>query len=1067
MDEYAAHRRSRDPTEFLKTKMRFPRHAWWLYLALMLPVSVAYLAGPLNAGPAYNAIGFSGAVAMVVGVRMHRPAARSAWYVLAIAQVLFVGGDVLAYNYTAIVGGALPTTSLADVFYLSCYPVTAAGLLLLIRSRTPGRDWASLIDSAIVTIGLALLSWIVLIAPLAHNAALPLGTKLVSIAYPLADILVLGVAVRLAVGTGRRSSAFYMIVGALIVVLAADSAYGWSLLHGVHNLATPLDAGWIAAHLLFGAAALHPSMTTVSQAAGAKLRLTPVRFVAIAAAALIAPVIMVVKASARGGSDEIVVGCAAIVLFALVVVRMIGLARDQQAATARERTMRRAADAFVTATSPAEIVRAAQDAAGVLAGVAAQPTVLRVEERDGARLLVGADPSSGDGELQLPLTLLPEGVVDQLERRVAVDLCMVDLRGAEAVMLGPGLATPVFAVPILAQGRLAGAVALLDATDASNPTRSSLETLAGQVGLALESAALTESMVRTQSEARLSALVQHSTDVILVITADTTVEYASPSIRQILGYEDVQFVGQRLSGYVADEDQALFQPALAVLLTLASETSEAFEFRIRHRDGRLLYTECLITNLLSNTAVGGIVVNLRDITERKQFEAQLTYQAFHDPVTDLANRALFRDRVEHALSRRRDHSRSLAVLFLDLDDFKSINDRFGHLAGDRMLQTISSRLRAALRVSDTVARLGGDEFAVLLEEIVDETAVSEIVEGLLEAIRAPLLLDDHEVSAQCSIGIAIARSNSAGEAAATVDEVLRNADVAMYQAKAAGGDTYRYFKLEMHDAVVEQLALRADLNAAIAAGELTLAYQPIFDLASDEISGSEALLRWEHAVRGTVSPATFIPVAEDSGLIIPLGRWVLERACHDAMAFQHADPNAEHHTVSVNISARQLHRVEIVEEVRDALRSSGLDPVCLVLEITESLLIDDIELAIERLSALRTLGVRIAVDDFGTGYSSLNYIRRLPIDFLKIDKDFIDSVDANDMEGKLTAAMIGLARVLDLGCVAEGVERTAQHRRLKELGCDYAQGFLLARPMTADAMRELLVATVPAHVAAV
>jgi diguanylate cyclase (GGDEF)-like protein/PAS domain S-box-containing protein len=1054
------------PGSSWKTEMRFSRHAWWLYLALTLPISVAYLAGPLHAGPVYNAIGFSGTIAMIVGVRMHRPAARWAWYVLAIAQVLFVGGDVVAYNYTAIFGGALPAISLADVFYLSCYPVTAAGLLLLIRSRNPGRDWASLIDSAIVTIGLALLSWIVLISPLAHNGALPLGTKLVSIAYPLADILVLGVAVRLAVGTGWRSLAYYMIVGALIVVLAADSAYGWSLLHGVYNLGTPLDAGWIAAHLLFGAAALHPSMTTVSQQAAAKLRLTPVRFVAIAAAALIAPVIMVVEASARAGSDEIVVGCAAIVLFTLVVVRMIGLARDQQAATARERTMRQAADAFVTATSPTEIVLAAQDAAGVLAGAAAQPTVLRIVERDGARCLVGADPRGGDGELQLPLTLLPEGVVDQLERRVAVDLCMVDLRGAEAVMLGPSLATPVFVVPILAQGRLAGAVALLDATAASAPTRNSLETLAGQVGLALESAALTETLVRTQSEARLSALVQHSTDVILVITPDTTVEYASPSIRQILGYEDGDFVGQRLLDYVGDEDQALFQPALAVLLSLASETSEGFEFRIRHRDGRLLYTECLITNLLNNAAVGGIVVNLRDITERKQFEAQLTYQAFHDPVTDLANRALFRDRVEHALSRRRDHSRALAVLFLDLDDFKAINDTFGHLAGDRLLQTISSRLRSTLRVGDTVARLGGDEFAVLLEEIVDETAVSEIVEGLLEAIRAPLLLDEHEVSVQCSIGIAVARSNSAVEVATTVEEVLRNADVAMYQAKAADGDTYRYFKLEMHDAVVKQLALRADLKAAIAADELTLAYQPIFDVASGEISGSEALLRWEHDVRGTVSPATFIPVAEDSGLIIPLGRWVLERACHDAVDFQHAAPAAEHHAVSVNISARQLHRVEIVEEVHDALRSSGLDPSCLVLEITESLLIDDIELAIERLSALRTLGIRIAVDDFGTGYSSLNYIRRLPIDFLKIDKDFIDSVDADDMEGKLTAAMIGLARVLDLGCVAEGVERTAQQERLKELGCDYAQGFLLARPMTADALRELLGATAPALVTA-
>ena len=1038
--------------------MRRSHHAWWLYLALITPVAVGYLAGPFRAGPVYNAIGFSAVPAMVIGVRMHRPTARWAWYVLAFAEVLFVGGDVLAYNYTAIFGGALPSISIADVFYLSCYPVTAVGLLLLIRSRNPGRDWASLIDAAIVTIGLGLLSWLVLIAPLAHNAALPLGTKVVSIAYPLSDILVLGVAVRLAVGRGRRSPAYYMIVGALVFVLAADSAYGWSLLHGVYNLATPLDAGWIAAHLLFGAAALHPSMTTVSQPAEAELRLSPWRLVAIAAAALIAPVVIVVKASVLGGSEEIVAGFAAIVLFTLVVLRMAGLARDQAAAAERERTMRRTAGALVAASSPAQIVRAAQDAAAMLAGATARPTVLQVEERDGARWLVGPDPACGEDDLQVALASLPADVVDRLERRLAVSV-----ETADAAVLGSSVAaTPIFAAPILSQGRLAGAVVLLDAADASNPTRDSLEMLAAQVGLALESAALTENALRTQSEAHLSALVQHSTDVILVITSDTTVTYASPSIREILGYETRDFVGQRLLGYVAVEDQALFQP----VLTLASETTQAFEFRIRHRDGRLLYAECLITNLLNKAAVGGIVVNLRDITERKQFEEQLTYQAFHDPVTDLPNRALFRDRVEHALSRRRDDSGTVAVLFADLDDFKAVNDTLGHTAGDRLLQAVSSRLRSVLRVGDTVARLGGDEFAILLEDVANETVVSEIVEGLREAIGAPLPLDGREVSVQCSIGIAVAGSTGEGASASRVDELLRNADVAMYQAKAADGDTYRYFKPEMHEVVVKQLALRADLKAAIAAQELTLVYQPIIDLRTGGISGCEALLRWEHPVRGTVSPATFIPVAEESGLIIALGRWVLERACEDAVTFQAAGSHGQRRAISVNISAAQLHRTEIVDEVREALHSSGLDPGCLVLEITESLLIDDVELAIERLTALRLLGVRVAVDDFGTGYSSLNYIRRLPIDFLKIDKQFIDNVDANNKDGKLTAAIIGLAGVLELACVAEGVERPAQHERLKALGCDYAQGFLLARPMTAGALRELLGAAVPALVAA-
>jgi diguanylate cyclase (GGDEF)-like protein/PAS domain S-box-containing protein len=887
-------------------EMRRSRHLWWLYLALMLPIAVLYLAGPLKAGPVFNVIGFSAVIAIVAGVQTNKPAARFAWYLIAAGQAFFVAGDVLSYNYSSFFGTTLPFPSAADAVYLAgVYPFTVAGLLLLIRRRNPGRDWASLVDSLIVTIGLALLSWIFLISPYTHDATLHLGTKLVSIAYPLGDILMLGVAVRMAVGGGRRSPAYYMMISAIAAVLVTDSIYGWIQLHGSYTLGDPLDGGWILYYILLGAAALHPSMKTVSEAAGTKINVTRVRIIGISMAALIAPIVEMLESSARGDADAIVIGGATIVMVGLVVVRMIGLARTHASAAERE-------------------------------------------------------------------------------------------------------------------------------------------------------SVLQEIVLRTASEVRLSALVQHSSDVILLLSSDMAVEYASPSVRQVLGYDVAEFIGRRFVDAVPEEDQARVESALSGLLARTSSPSDVFEFRMRHRDGRLLHTECLFTNLLTQAAVGGIVVNLRDITERKQFEEQLTYQAFHDPVTALANRALFRDRVAHALSRRSNASRCLAVLFLDLDDFKIVNDTFGHDAGDRVLQIISTRLRSALRESDTAARLGGDEFAVLLEDVANETGVSEIVAELLELISAPLRLDGRETSVDCSIGIAVVRSTGDAGPATTVDELLRNADVAMYQAKAADGNTFRHFKPEMHEAVVTQLALRADLKAAIEANELTLAYQPIFDVVTGEITGYEALLRWEHAARGSVPPATFIPVAEDSGLIVPLGRWVLERACDDAVALQQDDPYALHRVMSVNVSAQQLARVEIVDEIRGALRSSGLNPSCLMLEITESLLISDVELAIDRLHALRKLGVQVAIDDFGTGYSSLNYILQLPIDVLKIDKKFIDSVDRNDRESRLTAAIIGLARVLDLGCVAEGVERPTQHERLKELGCNSAQGFLLARPMSYDALRELL-----------
>ncbi len=901
-----------NPKESLTSEMRFSRHAWWLYLAVMAPITVAYIAGPLNAGPVYNAIGFSACIAILVGIRRHKPEARLAWYLIALGLAFLVAGDVLAYNYRAFFGVALPFPSVADPLYLAVYPLTTAGLLLLLRRRNPGRDWTSLLDSVIVTIGLALLSWVFLIAPYAEDTTLHLGAKLVSMAYPLGDILMLGVALRMAVGGGRRNPSYYMVIGAVAAVLVTDSIYGWIQLHGTYTPGSPLDGGWILYYVLWGAAALHPSMRAVSQATAPKIKLTRARILGISVAALIAPVVEMLRSS--GNSDHIVIGAAAIVLFGLVVLRMIGLAWAQEAATERESKLR-------------------------------------------------------------------------------------------------------------------------------------------------------ESALRTEGEVRLAALVEHSSDVILVLAADTAVEYASPAVREVLGYDAPDFVGRRFLDDIPDEDRALVESALSGPLSRGHWSSEALEFRLHHRSGRLLDVECLFTNLLGHDTVGGIVVNLRDVSERKQFEEQLTYQAFHDPVTELANRALFHDRVEHALRRRGEDAGSLAVLFLDLDGFKSINDTFGHAGGDRVLHTISARVCSALRVSDTVARVGGDEFAVLLEDGAHARGVSEIVVQLLEIISAPLWVDDREVSVPCSIGITLVGATGQTGDSITVDELLRNADVAMYQAKAAGGNTFRYFKPEMQATVVEQLALRTDLKSALEAGELTLAYQPIFELRTGEIAGYEALARWEHPIRGTVSPAQFIPVAEDSGLIVQLGGWVLERACADAVTFQEADQSTPPRVVSVNLSARQLARVELIDEVRSALDSSGLDPRCLALEITESLMISDVELAIERLSALRELGVKVAIDDFGTGYSSLNYILQLPIDFIKIDKRFIDSVDGDDKESRLAAAIIGLSRVLEIRCIAEGVERPPQHERLTELGCDFAQGFLLARPMSSDALRELLIAAAPALVA--
>jgi diguanylate cyclase (GGDEF)-like protein len=434
-------------------------------------------------------------------------------------------------------------------------------------------------------------------------------------------------------------------------------------------------------------------------------------------------------------------------------------------------------------------------------------------------------------------------------------------------------------------------------------------------------------------------------------------------------------------------------------------------------------------------------VAFRDISERKRLEAELIHQAFHDALTGLANRALFRDRVEHALTRTGRDTEHIAVCFLDLDNFKAVNDGLGHEAGDRLLCVVAARLVGATRTHDTVARLGGDEFALLLEGVRDDAEAMAIIERVESAMRTPMSLDGKPVAITASTGIA--RSGPDARA----DELLRNADVAMYRAKARGGGAHALFVPEMHAAVLDRLELEADLRMAIAAQQFHLLYQPVVELASGRVVGVEALLRWNHYKRGLVMPGEFIPLAEESGLIIPLGRWVLNEACRQGALF--GGPAL---SISVNLSGRQLQHAGLTDDVVDALRRSGLPPDRLVLEITESVIMQDTEATLHKLQALKTLGIRLAIDDFGTGYSSLGYLQRFPIDILKLDKTFVDGVARGGTDAALARAIIALGDTLHLSTVAEGVEHAQQRDELLALGCELAQGYLFARPLDAHAI---------------
>jgi len=570
--------------------------------------------------------------------------------------------------------------------------------------------------------------------------------------------------------------------------------------------------------------------------------------------------------------------------------------------------------------------------------------------------------------------------------------------------------------------------------------------LVRQYSAVTENVRLSAEQAARETEARFRSLVQNSSDLIAVVDPDTTIRYLTPSVERLLGRRPDTLLGQRLSGLLHPDDQA--RATAAVADTLAHPATPApLEWRLRRREGEWFFAEVSVTNLLGDANIGGLVLTIRDIQERKDLESQLTHQAFHDPLTKLANRALLADRVGHAQARSQRDGRPCAVLLLDLDDFKTVNDTLGHVAGDEVLMEVARRLHGCIRAGDTAARLGGDEFALLLEDTPDAPRAMEVAERIAMALKEPIMLGGKEAFLSASMGIAL------GVPSEPEGELLRNADVALYIAKERGKGRCEVFEPSMRAAVLDRLQLEADLRRAVTAAEFVLFYQPIVDLQSGQIVGAEALLRWRHPQRGVLAPAEFIPLAEETGLIVPIGRWVLEEACRRGRIFSDGRKTPFH--ISVNLSARQLQETDLEDQVVGAIRAGGLDPQNLILEVTETLIMLEPRKMIARLRALKELGVRLAIDDFGTGYSSLAYLQNLPVDVLKIDRSFI--LEAGPLGlSPLARGIVDLGRAMHLVMVAEGIERSEQTEALRRAGCELGQGFHLARPMDSHAFERLL-----------
>ncbi|MFE1362760.1 putative bifunctional diguanylate cyclase/phosphodiesterase [Streptomyces anulatus] len=1024
------------------------------YVLLVVGLTAGYLMWPAAHAPLWALIGLAGAVAVLVGVRVHRPHCRWPWWVLAAALLLFAAGDTYYNVMEAYFSASNPFPSPADACYLLTYPLFTVGLLGLVRNRMEGRDVPGLLDALIITAGLTLPVWVFLVQPLAQVDGLTWEQRAISIAYPLGDVLVLALLVRLLTlgSVPSRNRATHLLVLGTLTLLCFDIAYGVLQLNGTWQAGTLLDSGWVFFYTAWGLAALHPSMAELTTREDRQESLLPPtrRLLLLSGAALTAPGILLYEGLRGRPEDASVIAVFSGVLIVLVILRLTGMVVAHRKAVAREVALRNAAASLVAAMSPRAIARCCDDTVRALFGPRTEHASMLLSADDAEDAPADARPRTASaGRWRDAATgQVPPGQPTELSARHS--------RVVPVSQLGPGVSAGLghlhtaLVCPTVRPDRPDGAETpgiLLTAgpTKRLGEMRSSLEILASHVGLALGRFALRKEIVRQESEAYFRTLVRNAADVILIVASDNTVRYASPSARSVFG--GVKLIGATLHDLVDERDRAGAARLLTVMGNgIRGEGQD--HWHIPNGNGHI-EVEVSCRDLRQDRTVRGLVVTLRDVTEQRQLEHELTQRAFHDSLTGLPNRMLLLERIERALLRGRRESTLTCVLYIDLDDFKIVNDSMGHAVGDQLLNAVGGRLTETLRRTDTAARLGGDEFAVLMEGAKEPIDAELLAAQIVQSLNRPFRLPDGSVSVSASVGVATAMDSVDSE------ELLSHSDLALRAAKAGGKRQWRRFRTRLRARMIEQNDLRASLDSAIVQEEFAVRYQPVVDITGGRIVGFEALARWPHARRGSIPPQQFIALAEETGHIMPLGTWVLGRAIGDIAVLQQAARSAPPY-VSVNVSARQFRDADFLDEVCGVLATPGLSPGSLQLELTETVMLHWDSQVEAVMRSLKDLGVRIALDDFGTGFSSLRYLKEMPIDVLKIDKSFIDDITTDRQQVALVEGIVHIADTLGLQVIAEGIEDAGQRDLLACMGCRYGQGFLYARPMTARQSASLL-----------
>ena len=1016
------------------------------YAAGLAVLVTLYFALPDAPRYLWTILGVSSVLALVVGTLVNRPRHRLPWLLVAAGVSGLIAGDTTYDLLTGPLGMANPFPSAADGFYLAMYPLIAAGLLLMVRARTAETDWEALLDALIVTIGLGLPVWVFLAQPYVADSSMSLTEKAFSVAYPFGDVLLLAVLARLVIGAGARTSSLVLLTAGTLGLLSSDVLYGWIQLNGEWHTGGPVDLGWVVFYGALGCAALQPDMVRLAEPERRPLvAMSRGRLLLLGSVSLVAPGLLLWEALSGRKENIATIAVASGTLFVLVTVRLNGLVMRARQSTQREQVLRRSGEALVGASRREEIFEVGAQAVLDLMGAEDGYRVLvAVEEQDALRLVHDSDPVGG---VVLGRSLQDLVDVHGPELRRHQYVLTESERCGDAVLARLGSGVPVLVSAMLRSDTLAGVVVVAGAEVERTDVIDAVCATTSQLMLALDSADLTEQVLQRRNEAHFRSLIQNASDIILVVDATMTIVYQTPSVQVLLDRPAAEVLGRP----VLDLRGAAVVPRAGLLLRrvlAAAGRGDAAgdatdEWHLRDGAGAERAFEVTCSSLLDDPSVRGLVLTLHDVTDRRILEDELKHLAFHDSLTQLPNRALFLDRIEHALSRQGRHRERLAVMLVDLDDFKLVNDTRGHAAGDLLLTEVARRLGDAVRTDDTCARLGGDEFAILVEGLLEDSEAAQLADRVLAELRRPFRIDDDDVVVTASVGV------STSDYGSDASELLRQADLAMYAAKDSGKSRYDFFRPSLQDVMQARLVQRRDLERALQGDQFVVFYQPILDLDSGRVIAAEALVRWQHPERGLVLPGEFIDAVEESDLAVPLGRLVLERAIEQCARWQEFAGPDEAFRVSVNVAPRQLRDPGFVAVVSDALSRSGLAPEALILEITERLIVGHDPQITFATSMLKGLGVRLAVDDFGTGYSALGYLRRFPVGALKIDRSFVDGLEDSADDRALVEAIVSLGQTFGLGLVAEGIETEGQRQALIELGCSQGQGFLYSPALPA------------------